>query len=313
MALTLSTAAFAPKDRFEVLRTAVWSSLVRVELGFDPEPPVDADLSIHQLGPLSVCTAVSNCTEIRRTARLIRDDAEPAVFLGLQRAGTSGIVQAGKETVLHPGDLAVYDSTNPYVLVNHVGVNHHYFRIPKRELALPDSVIAELVALQLDRANPVTRLLSVYLQGLVAELAGGPPPGVATPTIELIRAAVAAHFPGEALVREPLHETLHHRIMAWCEAHLAEADLTPARIAAAHHISVRQLYTVLGRNGIVLGDWIRARRLEQCRRELATAAPGVTVAAIAHRWGFASAAHFSRVFRAAYGQSPRAWRERGRG
>ncbi|MEV0214766.1 helix-turn-helix domain-containing protein [Micromonospora sp. NPDC050695] len=31
--------------------------------------------------------------------------------------------------------------------------------------------------------------------------------------------------------------------------------------------------------------------------------------AIAARWGFADKAHFSRVFRAAYGTSPQAYRE----
>uniref|UniRef100_UPI0035A156A4 AraC family transcriptional regulator n=1 Tax=Streptomyces lunaelactis TaxID=1535768 RepID=UPI0035A156A4 len=34
----------------------------------------------------------------------------------------------------------------------------------------------------------------------------------------------------------------------------------------------------------------------------------LAVAAVAHRWGFLSPAHFSRVFRAAYGLPPRAWR-----
>ncbi|MFG2307054.1 AraC family transcriptional regulator [Actinacidiphila glaucinigra] len=36
----------------------------------------------------------------------------------------------------------------------------------------------------------------------------------------------------------------------------------------------------------------------------------MTIEAIAHRWGFASAPHFSRVFKAAYGVSPREWRHR---
>ncbi|MDX2681609.1 AraC family transcriptional regulator [Streptomyces sp. NY05-11A] len=34
-----------------------------------------------------------------------------------------------------------------------------------------------------------------------------------------------------------------------------------------------------------------------------------TIAAVAGRWGFLSAAHFSRVFRSAYGLSPREWRD----
>ncbi len=33
--------------------------------------------------------------------------------------------------------------------------------------------------------------------------------------------------------------------------------------------------------------------------------------AVAHRWGFAGHAHFSRSFRAVYGHSPAEWRQAG--
>ncbi|WP_307036051.1 helix-turn-helix domain-containing protein [Streptomyces canus] len=51
--------------------------------------------------------------------------------------------------------------------------------------------------------------------------------------------------------------------------------------------------------------WIQSRRLEACRRDLLhREAANRTIVAVARRWGFTSAAHFSRVFRAAYGMSP---------
>jgi AraC-like DNA-binding protein len=80
------------------------------------------------------------------------------------------------------------------------------------------------------------------------------------------------------------------------------------------HLTLPQrVYLALSGAGISLGDWIRAQRLEECRRELASARHQfVTIEAIAHRWGFASAPHFSRVFKSAYGVSPREWRHRNR-
>ena len=59
-----------------------------------------------------------------------------------------------------------------------------------------------------------------------------------------------------------------------------------------------------------VADWIRQRRLERCRRDLAD--PGLRakpVGAIAARWGLTNPAHFSRLFRAAYGVPPRAYRD----
>ena len=54
---------------------------------------------------------------------------------------------------------------------------------------------------------------------------------------------------------------------------------------------------------------IRQWRLERCRRDLLDPAQvDRPVAGIAARWGFSSAAHFSRVFREAYGLPPAAFR-----
>ena len=56
-------------------------------------------------------------------------------------------------------------------------------------------------------------------------------------------------------------------------------------------------------------DWIRSERLERCRTDLRDPAyADVSISAIARRWGLPSAPHFSRLFRLAYGCSPREFR-----
>lgn len=102
-----------------------------------------------------------------------------------------------------------------------------------------------------------------------------------------------------------------HAITEWIEAHLRDPDLTPAAIAGAHHISVRQLYRVFGPSGTTVARYVRDLRLERCRRELADPSlSGLRIGAIASRWGLPDAAGFSRAFRAAYGLSPSAYRAR---
>lgn len=94
------------------------------------------------------------------------------------------------------------------------------------------------------------------------------------------------------------------RIQAFIDRHIADPDLTPQAIARAHQISLRYLHKLFESEDATVGRYIQRRRLEECRRDLARHAHGSTIAAVAHRWGFISAAHFSRVFRAAYGLSP---------
>ncbi|WP_409235931.1 AraC family transcriptional regulator [Streptomyces sp. PA5.6] len=105
-------------------------------------------------------------------------------------------------------------------------------------------------------------------------------------------------------------EALVRRLHAYVDANLRDRNLTPATVAEAQHISIRYLHKLFEGRGSTVGRWIQHRRLEEARRELARPArDDITVAAVARRWGFASATHFSRSFRTAYGMSPSDWRD----
>ncbi|MGW9205992.1 helix-turn-helix domain-containing protein [Embleya sp. NPDC055664] len=96
----------------------------------------------------------------------------------------------------------------------------------------------------------------------------------------------------------------------YVNCHLGDPELSPESIAAAHYVSVRYLHKLFEGEGVTLARWIQRRRLHECRRELGrTGRNSVKVATVAQRWGFANPAHFSRAFRAAFGVSPRDWRE----
>jgi AraC-like DNA-binding protein len=102
------------------------------------------------------------------------------------------------------------------------------------------------------------------------------------------------------------------RICAFVDANLADQDLRPAMIAAAHHVSPRLLRKVFQQHGETVTGRIRARRLERCRLDLLDPVlAGRTVAAVGRRWGFTVPAHFTRVFRNTYGMPPLAYRNCG--
>jgi AraC-like DNA-binding protein len=93
------------------------------------------------------------------------------------------------------------------------------------------------------------------------------------------------------------------------ERNLGDPRLGPASIAAALYVSPRYLHRIFRAEGCTVSEWIRRARLERCRRDLADPALArETILAIAARWGMPDSAHFSRVFKAAYGCSPREFR-----
>ena len=91
--------------------------------------------------------------------------------------------------------------------------------------------------------------------------------------------------------------------------HLADPDLSPAKIAAAHNISLRYLYKLCAEADLSLEQWIIAERLHRAKQDLSHPTRTRTIAQTARAWGFSDPTHFTRRFRAAYGQSPTAYRK----
>jgi AraC-like DNA-binding protein len=141
---------------------------------------------------------------------------------------------------------------------------------------------------------------TVLLDVLAVKLADRPTDGVG----EMQDGAVQ-----DVLVRDARRGGLLGRIHAFIDAQLGDPELTPAAVAAAHHISLRYLHKLFEPEPQGVAGMIRQRRLERCRHDLLDPAQADRpVAGIAARWGFSSAAHFSRVFRDAYGLPPAEFR-----
>lgn len=300
-----------PGSRFSPARSGISEHRYQPTSTEQSGPSVQG--AITDIGRLTVCSVRSNAIKVERTPRLARDNLPPSIFLGVQLAGSSLIVQGDREAVLRPGDLAFSDSTTPYTLLDGEGIRQHFFSIPMSALALPYDAIRQLAAVTLSPGHPVADLAATYFRRLGARPDIFTQPGAAAvgrPSIELVRALITTHLDASEFARESLESTLLLRILEYVRGHLAEPGLNAIQIAFAHHISVRHLYNVLAHGGISPGDWIRTQRLERCHEELSL--PLVrsgNISSIARRHGFTDASSFGRLFRSAYGISPRGWRK----
>ena len=108
----------------------------------------------------------------------------------------------------------------------------------------------------------------------------------------------------ESQPRTP-REVLLQQLHAYIEANLGSPTLSPGSIAAAHFISVRRVHAIFAEQDTTVSTVIRQRRLARARTDLLDPALAPwTIAAFAARWGVDDGAHFSRVFKQAYGVSP---------
>ena len=100
------------------------------------------------------------------------------------------------------------------------------------------------------------------------------------------------------------------RVRRHIESGLGEPELSLAEIAQREHVSQRLLQKLFEANGQTFSSYLRQRRLERCRTDLANRLyDHLSISDICFRWGFNDAAHFSHAFRDQYEVSPRQFRQ----
>jgi AraC-like DNA-binding protein len=120
---------------------------------------------------------------------------------------------------------------------------------------------------------------------------------------DLLLQLVGGLDPATDRLRDSAQVRMLDRILRYIDANLGDPALSPAGIATAHAISERSLYSLFRAVGVPVGAHIRDQRLHRGYRDVVEDT-GEPLARIADRWGFASASHFSRLFRDRYGLPP---------
>jgi AraC-like DNA-binding protein len=183
-------------------------------------------------------------------------------------------------------------------------------------LGLPQDRLAALTATRLPgEAGGMAALIGPFLVKIADLLEEEDTPGLgigmrlAGNVVDLLGTVLADRLDASPDDPDIAHRALMLQITSFIEEHLGEADLAPAQIAAAHHISLRQLHKLFHASGTTVAGWIRQRRLEHCGHDLRDPRCMTRpVAAVGARWGYPDPAHFSRLFKGAYGVGPRDYR-----
>lgn len=243
--------------------------------------------SARRLGPVEAGDVGAPAHAVRRIARRIARDTRECRRLALVLRGSCVLWQNGRRTEAGVGNVVFYGSFLLRAPVENIAEN------------VTENTVGGTAASD-PRAGG-----GRAVEGSHARNLGG--------AVEPVTGA-AGDRPGEPPAPSAESAEMLRAIQEWIEERLHDPVLSPAAIAAAHHISVRQLYRVFRPAGTTVARYVRARRLENCRRELGDPFLGARrIGAIAARWGLPDAAAFSRAFRAAYGQTPTAYRARATG
>jgi AraC-like DNA-binding protein len=262
-----------------------------------------------EIGEIHLRRINSGAVRAHRGSAEIRHDHSAYFCLSFITAGHEVLEDGAKRLTLESGDIATWDSSRACTFESAKPVQKLSVYVPEASMERILVRPANYSGLYMKHNSGVTALLAGYLTGLCNDFAVSDErtaTEIEDVTLNLIGAAIVA--PGTA-ASVPPRRALWKRATEFIDRNLGDSELKPASIASAMGMSLRNLHLLFAEQGHTVAGWIRGRRLECCRAELAKSRGDSTVTDVAFRWGFNDAAHFSRAFKACYGLSPRSFRQ----
>jgi AraC-like DNA-binding protein len=307
MTVLLDTASVAPRERFDFWAEEtprVFQRPVAVERRTAGE--FSGLIMGHRLGPLRVFRIVADASDVLRTPKAIAACDPETIDIALQVRGSCVIEQEGRQARIGIGDLCGYHSSRPFEVHPDGPVEFVVASLSRELLGSREASMCSLTATRIAGDSGLATLTGPFLARLVDALDAGRVRAEHAGVIESVVDLVCGLFAERIGAQQRPQSVLLAGIKAYIGQHLGRPGLNPDEIARANHVSTRYLHRLFEGEGITVSEWIRDQRLERCRRDLRD--PLLrhdSVLSIATRWGLPNPAHFSRVYRAAYGHSPR--------
>ena len=229
-------------------------------------------------------------------------------FLVLQADGSARMRQRGAEALLRPGDCTLIDSRYPSTFESPHGFRQYSFHLPaplfnerfgKRNVPLARTIPGDQGA---------GRVLSEVLGALVRNASTLQGVDFTDITLQLVDAALGTSSVSETAGGVERRGISAREVAHYIDANIQNSQLTPQTLADRFNISVRQLYRVVASTGFTPASLIWKHRLEHARALLEEGSSRAPIIEIALSCGFKDGAHFSRAYRKAFGQSPKASR-----
>ncbi|WP_280242174.1 helix-turn-helix domain-containing protein [Nocardia abscessus] len=260
---------------------------------------------------MHVSALANPAVQATRNTKMIRRSDPEAYQVNFVSSGRTLIRQAGREALCGVGEFNLLNTSRPFDGWRSSNLDKPYVNLifSRELLPMPAEHVDELLAVPIGTEHGIGAAFARWLTELTARAEEFTPaqiPTLASVTLELLAATLAVPLQAhDKLTPQARRRALRTQIHEFIDHHLDDPALTPRQIALAHHISLRTLQKLFTDADTTPAAWIRRRRLQRCHRDLIDARlASHPIHAIARRWGFSDAAHFSRLFHRTYGRTP---------
>ena len=310
--LTFSTDNLRPHERFDYWCEVRARNLFGVTISLQKEERQHfrGQFSARYIGDAVLSEMQASPYSVSRTGTDISRASTDSLCIYQQTGGASWFNSKGiGEFVVQAGQFAISHSDLPYLTrpITDTGFDLRVLKIPLAGRTPFGSGAPDLAPALLHNDPRLSTLISATFATLITDSAKNPETDFDLAVGHLAQLALLARgcvATGSSDSRAALRFGFLQAARGILARDLHRQDMSPAFMASTLGISVRQLHLLFEPTGASFSRTLVAMRVAEAFRML-HAKPTLPVIEVAHACGFDSLSTFYRVFRAAYGVTPR--------
>ena len=297
---------FGPRDGDPRARSSFDHHLERLPWTFEEleagDDPV-IEFRTRSIGPAYVVDCAMDRAVATRTRAEVGDTDDEWIAASLTLSGTRTITQGGRDAACDPRSLLLWQTSKPFACVVSDRVEKKTFFLPSDYARVRCPDIDDFMGQSLSADNDSVKLMCDFATSGV--LASASTTGLELTLFNVIIELLVGVLRGvsDPADQDAPTERQFQAILSYIHLNAADPSLSSVRVARQHNMSLRSLQQAFALHGTSVAAYVRRYRLQRCYEDLLRGAGNVTE--VAFRNGFADASHFSRVFKAHFGHSPR--------
>ena len=313
MKTTITTKGVDLAARSRHWHEAIGQAYFPLDLSFRRPEAFDGELSMWQLGEVSLSRLTSDALMYRRLPKHLQVQGPEEFLVTLPAKSELLFAQGGKEVRANPGAFFIERSHEPYEFSHSEAADLWVMKLSLAMLGGRVRAPDRFCSLQFDATNGANGLF-VDMVHLIPQRYDAMTEEARSAVGRQLADLLALALQSDERVLSSGGSTVRMahlaRIESFVRRHIDNPDLGPDEVAAGCGVSVRYLHELLRDTNQTLGSWIRDQRLAAAREDLGNPRDKRAIGEIAYARGFADQAQFSRAFRARYGITPKEARAR---
>lgn len=306
-----STEDLPAKQRLEWLKEVIGREYANVDITPPSDMPLYNEMYIYpwqqniRLSPIK-----SNAITLERLPKEPELIAQDCYFAVLLTSGQYKLEQGGREVFLSPGEISLYDATEPHRITIPNQFSKILISIPRQELDQRVTNLGQLTATKLPKTGvaAITASMIQSAVGQLPQLDDAEFQSLAMPILDMLSLSYNAMRGSRTLLSRHRYYALL-RTKRFITRNLTDATLNTLAISKAVGLSPRYINQLFNEEGTSLMRFVSKQRLILSRQLLSSRLyQQSTITELAIQAGFSNVSHFSRLFHQTYGLSPREFR-----